>query len=111
MYRRRIVNLMVRPCADRSGSSAALVLLAAVGCALVLALTGCSRSSGTGGALAREPSTSGRPPEAAPPRAGARYTLMQMSLCLSGLGGCYAKAAYPAVVEEAAARIRGAHPD
>jgi endonuclease/exonuclease/phosphatase family metal-dependent hydrolase len=36
---------------------------------------------------------------------------MQMNLCLSGLAGCYSKAAYPAVVEEAAARIRDAHPD
>lgn len=110
MYRRRIVNLMVRPCADRSGSSAAL-LLAAVGCALVLALTGCSRSSGTSGALARDPSTSVGPPAAVPPPAGSTYTLMQMNLCLSGLGGCYGKAAYPAVVEEAVARIREAQPD
>jgi endonuclease/exonuclease/phosphatase family metal-dependent hydrolase len=36
---------------------------------------------------------------------------MQMNLCLSGLAGCYGKAAYPAVVEEAVARIREAHPD
>ncbi len=36
---------------------------------------------------------------------------MQMNLCLSGLAGCWAKAAYPAVVEEAVARIRKAHPD
>jgi endonuclease/exonuclease/phosphatase family metal-dependent hydrolase len=36
---------------------------------------------------------------------------MQMNLCLSGLAGCYAKVAYPAVVEEAAGRIREAHPD
>jgi endonuclease/exonuclease/phosphatase family metal-dependent hydrolase len=36
---------------------------------------------------------------------------MQMNLCLSGLAGCYAKVAYPAVVEEAVARIREAHPD
>jgi endonuclease/exonuclease/phosphatase family metal-dependent hydrolase len=39
------------------------------------------------------------------------YTLMQMNLCLSGLAGCYDKVAYPAVVDEAVARIRGAHPD
>jgi endonuclease/exonuclease/phosphatase family metal-dependent hydrolase len=39
------------------------------------------------------------------------YTLMQMNVCLSGLAGCYGKAAYPAVVEEAVARIREAHPD
>ena len=36
---------------------------------------------------------------------------MQMNLCLSGLAGCYGKTAYPAVVEEALARIREAHPD
>ena len=36
---------------------------------------------------------------------------MQMNLCLSGLAGCYGKTAYPAVVEEAMARIREAHPD
>jgi endonuclease/exonuclease/phosphatase family metal-dependent hydrolase len=36
---------------------------------------------------------------------------MQMNLCLSGLAGCYARVAYPAVVEEAAARIREARPD
>ena len=95
---------MARPGDDRSGSSAALVL-AAVGCALVLALTGCSRPSGTSGAAARGPSTS------VGPRAGSTYTLMQMNLCLSGLAGCYGKAAYPAVVEEAMARIRDAHPD
>jgi endonuclease/exonuclease/phosphatase family metal-dependent hydrolase len=36
---------------------------------------------------------------------------MQMNLCLSGLAGCFGKAAYPAVVEEAVARIREARPD
>src|SRR3954447_549126 len=87
---------MVRPCAERSGSPGAL-LLAGVGCALVLALTGCSGSPGARAA--------------ASPGAGSTYTLMQMNLCLSGLAGCYGKAAYPAVVEEAVARIRGAHPD
>ena len=60
---------------------------------LVLALSGCGRSSGT-----------------APP-AGSPFALMQMNLCLSGLAGCYRKAAYPAVVEEAVARIRDADPD
>jgi endonuclease/exonuclease/phosphatase family metal-dependent hydrolase len=66
------------------------------GCALVLALTGCGRSMS--GAMPR-------------PQAGASHTLMQMNLCLSGLAGCYGKAAYPAVVEEAMARIREARPD
>jgi endonuclease/exonuclease/phosphatase family metal-dependent hydrolase len=36
---------------------------------------------------------------------------MQMNLCLSGLAGCYGRTAYPAVVTEAVARIREAHPD
>jgi endonuclease/exonuclease/phosphatase family metal-dependent hydrolase len=61
-----------------------------LGCALLLALTGCNRSL---------------------PRAGSAYTLMQMNLCLSGLAGCYGKVAYPAVVEEATAGIRAARPD
>jgi hypothetical protein len=103
MYRRRIVNVMVRRCAGRAGSSAS-VLLAAVGCALAVALTGCSeRSSGTNGALAGEPST--------PAASGSTYTLMQMNLCLSGLAGCYEKVAYPAVVNEAVALIREEGPD
>jgi endonuclease/exonuclease/phosphatase family metal-dependent hydrolase len=105
-----IMNLTVRPCADRPGSSVVL-LLAAVGCALVLAPSGCSRSSGTSGPLAREPSTSMGKPAAVPPAGSSTFTLMQMNLCLSGLAGCYGKAAYPAVVEEAVAWIREAHPD
>jgi endonuclease/exonuclease/phosphatase family metal-dependent hydrolase len=59
----------------------------ALPCALVLALCGCSGS------------------------ASSAYTLMQMNLCLSGRADCHAKAAYPAVVKEAVARIREAHPD
>jgi endonuclease/exonuclease/phosphatase family metal-dependent hydrolase len=50
-------------------------------------------------------------PAAVPPADVSTYTLMQMNLCLSGLAGCYGKAAYPAVVVEAVARIREAHPD
>jgi endonuclease/exonuclease/phosphatase family metal-dependent hydrolase len=73
------------------------LLLAAGACALVLALTGCSGSP--------EMATAGRPPP------GSTYTLMQMNLCLSGLAGCYGKVAYPAVLAEAVARIRGARPD
>jgi endonuclease/exonuclease/phosphatase family metal-dependent hydrolase len=72
-------------------------LLAAAGCALVLAVTGCSASSATR--------------TAAPPGAGSTYTLLQMNLCLSGLASCRGRAPYPAVVEEALARIRAAHPD
>jgi endonuclease/exonuclease/phosphatase family metal-dependent hydrolase len=86
----------VRQAAPAHLSRGAL-LLAGVGCALVLALTGCSGFSGA--------RASGSP------GATSTYTLMQMNLCLSGLAGCYGKTAYPAVVEEAVARIRGAHPD
>ena len=50
-------------------------------------------------------------PAALPPAGSSTYTLLQMNLCLSGLAGCYGKAAYPAVVAEAVARIREAHPD
>ena len=73
------------------------MLLAAGGCALLLALTGCSRSSGRAAAVVRP--------------AGSTYTLMQMNLCLSGLGGCYSKVDYPAGVDDAVARIREANPD
>jgi endonuclease/exonuclease/phosphatase family metal-dependent hydrolase len=68
--------------------------LAVAGCTLVLALTGCGSSSATG-----------------PTPGGSSYTLMQMNLCLSGLADCYARVAYPAAVNEAAALIREAHPD
>ena len=61
-----------------------LALLAAASCALA----GCDESSRS-----------------------STYTVMQMNLCLSGLAGCYTKAAYPAVVEEAVDRIREADPD
>ncbi len=62
---------------------------ARVGCLLVLALAGCGGS----------------------PEHDSTYALLQMNLCLSGLAGCYGKTAYPAVVEEASARIRQARPD
>lgn len=71
--------------------------LVAVVCGLVLSLAGCSGSSGEAAAAS------------AP--AGSTYTLMQMNLCLSGVAGCYRKVDYPAVVEEAVARIRAARPD
>jgi endonuclease/exonuclease/phosphatase family metal-dependent hydrolase len=74
------------------------MVLASSGCALVLALSGCA-SSGPTGAVAHEPSP------------GSTYALLQMNLCLSGLAGCYVKVAYPAVVDEATARIRAARPD
>src|SRR5689334_16200699 len=63
----------------------------------MLTLTGCGRSSGT-------PASSSSP-------AVSTYTLMQTNLCLSGIGGCYAKVHYPAGVEDVIARIRETHPD
>jgi endonuclease/exonuclease/phosphatase family metal-dependent hydrolase len=89
---------MVHRCARRPGTCAALSL-AALGCALALALTGCSRSSGAATA------------KAVPRPAGSMYTLMQMNLCLSGLAGCYGKVQYPVGVVEAVARIRAGRPD
>ena len=90
---------MTRLGVNRSGSSLR-TLLGAAGCALVLATTGCGRSSAASGAVARGPSGG-----------GSAYTLMQMNLCLSGLAACYRKVEYPAVLDEAVARIRRTHPD
>jgi endonuclease/exonuclease/phosphatase family metal-dependent hydrolase len=63
----------------------------------VVGVAGCGGSSGA--ATAASASTN------------STYTLMQINLCLSGLADCYRKVRYPAVVEEAVARIRSAHPD
>jgi hypothetical protein len=72
-----------------------LALTASLG--LVIGLAGCGGSSGAA--------------TAAPASTSPNYTLMQMNLCLSGLADCYRKVHYPAVVEEAVARIRSARPD
>ena len=88
---------MARPCAEGLLSCSALRLVV-MGCALVVALAGCGRSSAGSAAPAPSPG-------------GSAYTLMQMNLCLSGLGDCYAKVAYPGAEREAAALIRHAHPD
>jgi endonuclease/exonuclease/phosphatase family metal-dependent hydrolase len=101
---------MAHPCAHGSSSSARR-RLAAVGCALVLALTACGRSTGTGDGVAREPSKSVSPPAAVATPARSTYALVQMNLCLSGLAGCYGKTAYPTGVEDAVDRIRDARPD
>src|SRR3954453_9671967 len=102
MYRRRIVSLVFRRRADRSGSLAGLVL-APAGCSLAVAPAGCG-----GGSEASEARSGGRP---APADAAATYTLLQMNLCLSGFGGCNGRSTYPAVVDEAVGRIRQARPD
>src|SRR3954451_15819702 len=76
-------------------SRARVVLRVAMGCALVLAVSG-GGPSGSSVSMARESSA---------------YTLMQMNLCLSGFARCYGKVAYPAGVDEAVARIRSERPD
>jgi len=94
-----------------SGRGAAL-LAAAAGCVLVLASAGCNGSSGARGAAAADaPVAAADPPAAGSRPARASFTLMQMNLCLSGMAGCYVKVAYPAVLDEAVARIRDARPD
>ena len=97
MYRRCIVNLTVRRGCERA------LLLATVG---ILALTGCSRSSGT--SVVPAPTSVG---SRAPAPASSQYTLMQWNVCLSGLAGCYGRVAYPAALAEAVAQIRDARPD
>lgn len=91
------MNLVLRHLdAGRSRRSAAL-LAVAVGCAVVLAVIGWDRLGSPAGAARRV--------------TGSRYVLMQLNLCLSGLADCYDKAAYPAGVREAAARVRDVRPD
>jgi endonuclease/exonuclease/phosphatase family metal-dependent hydrolase len=80
------------------------LLVAALGCAVVLALTGWSRLAGTESSGPAAASLVPRP-------AAGRFTLIQMNLCLSGLADCYDVAAYPTVVREAVARIRQMGPD
>jgi endonuclease/exonuclease/phosphatase family metal-dependent hydrolase len=82
--------------ADRSRSFRAL-LPVAVGCAVALALAGCGGSSA--------------PAKAASPAAGRTYTLLQMNVCLSGLGACYPRVRYPVGVQDVIMRIRDGHPD
>ena len=108
--RRKIASLIAQPGTDRSGRSRAL-LRVAVGCVLLLAVTGRGGASGSSVSLARESSTPPGWAETASASGGSTYTLLQMNLCLSGFARCYGKVAYPAGVEEAAARIRAAHPD
>lgn len=87
---------MTRPCPVRSGRFLR-PLLGVVGCGLALASAGCSGPIGVAPIASRS--------------TGSRYSLMQMNLCLSGLARCYAKVEYPAVVQEAIARIGELHPD
>jgi len=110
MHRRNIASFIVRPGAGRSGRSRVL-LRAAVGCALLVVVTGRGAPSGSSVSMAREPSSSQGGPAIVPSPGGATYTLAQMNLCLSGFADCYPKVAYPAGVDEAVARIRAAHPD
>jgi endonuclease/exonuclease/phosphatase family metal-dependent hydrolase len=102
VYGRGILNPPTVRSRAQGSARSAVVRLAAAGCALALALalTGCGGASESSGAQAREP-----------PATRSTYTLMQMNLCLSGFAGCFGRTAYPAVVDEAVARIRETRPD
>lgn len=80
-----------------SAGRASIITSTLVAAVAGLLMAGCGRSSLTAAA--------------ASPRSRPTYTLMQMNLCLSGLAGCYARVQYPAVLQEAVARIRQAQPD
>jgi hypothetical protein len=105
------VKLVARLSRGGGSRKSAVLLVAALGCALALALTGCGRLAGAAGSPARAPSTAGPGPSVVPGAATSSFTLMQMNLCLSGLAGCYGETAYPAVVWDAVARIHEAEPD
>lgn len=105
------MNLLVRRFRAARSRGYVALLVAAVGCALVVAQTGWSRPAGAPGALEHDRSRSVAGPAALAGGVGPSFTLMQMNLCLSGLAGCYGKAAYPAVVREAVARLHDTHPD
>ena len=80
MHGRNIASFIVRPGAGRSGRSR-ILLRAAVGCALVLVVTGRGGPSGSSVSMAREPATSQGGPATAPSPGGSTYTLVQMNLC------------------------------
>jgi endonuclease/exonuclease/phosphatase family metal-dependent hydrolase len=110
MYRRRIVRLLFRRRVARSGSFAVAVAVA-VACASVFAAAGCGGISETGGAAEGGGSRPAGEAATTPASTGSTYALLQMNLCLSGFSGCNGKPAYPAVVDEAVARIRQLRPD
>ena len=87
------------------------LLLAAVGCVLVLALIAWGLRAGTTASPEQAASRSDARRAAVSRAAASSFRLMQMNLCLSGLAGCDGAAGYPAVVGEATAWIREARPD
>jgi len=87
------------------------LLVAALGCALVLALTGWSPLAGTGSSAPERTRPEAEAETRVPRPPTASFALLQMNLCLSGIADCYPTAAYPAVVREAVARIRELRPD
>jgi endonuclease/exonuclease/phosphatase family metal-dependent hydrolase len=105
------VNLPARHPGDGRSRTSPAWLVAAVGCALILALTVWSRLPGTVGPPGQESSryAAGRP--SASGAAPSSFVLMQLNLCLSGLAGCYDEAGHPALLREVVARVRAADPD
>jgi endonuclease/exonuclease/phosphatase family metal-dependent hydrolase len=103
------VRIPARRLRDARPRSSAALLVAAVGCVLVVALAGWSRLTEPGATPPHQADGSGV--ALLPGTARSSFALMQMNLCLSGLAGCYDPAAHPAVVDEVVARIRAAQPD
>lgn len=88
------------------------MLLVAVGCTLVVALTGGGRTAGSVPRTAVRPTVPATVVQpTAPSSRATSYSVMQMNLCLSGLAGCYPTVAYPAEVRDALARISDERPD
>ena len=101
------MRILDRRARDGRPRSSAALLVAAVGCALVVALAGWTRLADPS---PTKPHEAGSDAPLLPGTAGS-FVLMQMNLCLSGLAGCYDPAAYPAMVDDVVARIRAANPD
>lgn len=105
------MRLPARRRRDGRPRSSAALLVAAVGCALVVALAGWSGLTEPSLTPPREAAGSDPGRSLAQPTAGPTFALLQLNLCLSGLAGCYDAAGYPAVLDEVVARIRAARPD
>ncbi len=88
-----------------------VVLLTCAGCSAgdpAPAETESARSAPTSAATSSE---SPAPVTPADDVRDSQFSLLQMNLCLSGYSGCFARTAYPAVVDEAVRIIRDRRPD
>ena len=94
----------------------AVVLLTCAGCSAGDPAPSEARSAPS--TPAAEPPTSAAPSSGSPapvaPAEGVResaFSLLQMNVCLSGYSGCFARTAYPAVVDEVVRIVRERRPD